>query len=124
MVRRTWVLATPEEKVRQSLLQKMVLTLGFPKGLLAVEKAVGQRRFDLVCYTKEGNALLLVECKAFDPEEAAENQAFGYNLYCGAPFLCVAGPNCIQTLWHEGGQLKRVSFLPFFQELYAFSQRL
>ncbi len=37
-IRRKSVADTPEERVRQALLSQMIGPLGFPKGLLAVEK--------------------------------------------------------------------------------------
>jgi hypothetical protein len=37
--RKTWVLLTPEEWVRQNLLQYLVQNLHYPSSLIAVEKA-------------------------------------------------------------------------------------
>lgn len=114
---------TPEERVRQALLLKMIGELGFPKGLIAVEKKVGSRRFDLVCYTPEMTPLLLVECKAGELNEVALHQAFGYNETIQAPFLCLANGLEIKTFWQEGKENKVVPFLPAFAELYGVSRR-
>lgn len=116
--------ATPEESVRQGLIQKMIGELGFPKGLISVEKKIGNRRFDLVCYTKSTSPLLLVECKAGELNEAAENQALGYNATVKAPFICLASPTAIKTLWQERGRIVSVPFLPTYDELYEFSRRI
>lgn len=102
----------------------MISELGYPKSLISVEKRVGSRRFDLVCYTQTGLPLLLVECKAVELSEAAQNQAVGYNAVIKAPFICLACPTGVKTLWHEGGRIASVPFLPKFIELYAFSQRI
>lgn len=115
---------TPEEEVRQKLIQKMIVGLGFPRGLLSVEKGIGQRRTDLVCYTKEMCPLLLVECKAKELDEAAIRQAFGYNAAIKAPFICLASPTEIETFWREGERVVSVPFLPVYEELYAFSKRI
>lgn len=115
---------TPEEKVRQWLIQKMVVEWGFPKGLLSVERKVGERRYDLVCYCKGGTPLLLVECKAKEEKSAALRQAFGYNETLKAPFVCVASPAEIHTFWQEEGKVVSVPFLPLYEELYEMAQRL
>ncbi len=62
------VVLTPEEWVRQHFLMWLVNHLGYPKGLIAVETAMKynqlQKRADAVVYTKSGQPLMLIECKA------------------------------------------------------------
>lgn len=94
-----------------------MIQLGYPKGLIAVEKKVGSRRFDIVCYTKEMKPILLVECKAGAINEAAQQQAIGYNEKIGAPFLCIVGATEVKTIWWEGGRWQSVPFLPSYQQL-------
>ena len=73
-IRSLWVTATPEERVMQHLIAKMVGEWGYPKGLLAVEKDLAslapgtfdpERRIVLLCFAPEGRGgvkpLLLVE---------------------------------------------------------------
>lgn len=122
LIRNRWVVHTPEEGVRQWLLTKMVCELGFPKGLISVEKKIGNRRYDIVVFTKFLAPLLLVECKA-DRLNGAENQAFGYNDSIKAPFICLASSNEIKTQWLEQGRIMSVPFLPMYQELYDISRR-
>jgi hypothetical protein len=111
----------PEEALRQQLLHTMVVDLGFPKGLIAVERALSTgRRFDVVCYrvVQEGVApLLLIECKAGTIDEKAARQAWGYNDELRAPFLCLAGKNGVWTMWQEKEGLKVVPFLPRYEDL-------
>lgn len=122
-IRNRQVTETPEERVRQELLRKMVHELGFPKGLISVEKSLGHRRYDVVCYTPEMTPLLLVECKAIALTESAESQAFGYNATIKAPFICLVSPTEIKTLWQETGRIASVSFLPTYKDLYEISRR-
>jgi len=69
-VRKKWVVLTPEEHVRQYLLQYMIQGMGYPQALIAVEKRIisGQlkRRFDIIVYNREHRPWMLVECK--EPE--------------------------------------------------------
>ena len=124
LVRGRLVANTPEEAVRQSLIRRMIVDLGFPKGLIAVEKQIGSRRFDLVCYTQGMLPLLLVECKAEKFGDAAASQAFGYNATVKAPFVCLASLKEIKLLWQEQGKIVSVPFLPTYAELYANSKRM
>jgi len=119
LIRNRAVASQPEEIVRQQILGKMVHELGFPKGLIAVEKQVGTRRFDIVVYTQSMDPLLLVECKAGELT-GAQNQAFGYNETIKAPFICLAGSKEIRTMWVVSGRIESVPFLPTYRELCSF----
>ncbi len=101
----------------------MIEDLGFPKGLISVEKKLGSRRYDLVCFTKEMTPLLLVECKAGLLKNSAARQVFGYNYRIKAPFVALANEKEIQTFWHGKSGLESVPFLPRFSELYEISRR-
>lgn len=93
-VRRRWVTLTPEEGVRQALLADL-LALGYPPGLLAVEKglAYGGKtwRADAVAYSRAGSVLLLAECKApgVAVSQATFDQLARYNAVLGARALVV-----------------------------------
>ena len=91
-VRRRWVALTPEEEVRQRLVADL-LALGYPAGLLAIEKGVAYGgatwRADLVAYDRAQRPVLLAECKA--PSVALGQGTFDqlarYNAVLGARAL-------------------------------------
>lgn len=119
-LRKSWVEPTPEEKVRQNLISSMIHDLGFPKHAIAVEKSIGDRRADLICYASVNRQiapLLLIECKAEKIDEKAERQLLGYNSLIKAPFWCLAAAGEIKTMWHEQGRLVSVPFLPPYEQL-------
>ena len=125
-IRRRSVTATPEEIVRQKLLHMMLDCLGYPKGLIAVEKEIGnaRRRVDVICYaihSTDLSPLLLIECKAHDCTVEAREQAFGYNASLQAPFLCIAGKTQIHTLWLNNNKIVSVPFLPPYRDLLEMS---
>ncbi|MBA3828242.1 MAG: type I restriction enzyme HsdR N-terminal domain-containing protein [Taibaiella sp.] len=66
-VRRRWVVLTPEEHVRQYILQLFIQQLRYPVSLIAVEKKimVGKmaKRYDIVVYDRQHMPWLLAECK-------------------------------------------------------------
>jgi len=99
----------------------MIFDLGYPKGLISVEKEIdNSRRIDILCYTlaKEGlTPLILIECKALKLTPQAERQALGYNDGIGAPFIALAGDSEIKTFWRECNSIASVPFLPRYEEL-------
>lgn len=130
-IRCRYVLATPEEKVRQKWIFYMTGSLGYPKGLIAVEKDLNSlclngslldpnRRIDLLCYTphKEGLIpLLIVECKALGSFDDPETQVLGYNFHIRAPFLCIIEGDKAKTFWNQGDKMASVPFLPTYKQL-------
>ena len=135
-IRRSLVTAKPEEKVRQKFIQIMIGELGFPKGLLAVEKEVASlsplstvdphRRIDILVLApgKEGlQPLLLVECKAESIDEAALSQVLGYNRAIGAPFICLTNGILTKTFWKQKNEMVSISFLPSFSQLMRCKQK-
>ncbi|MEM6287700.1 MAG: type I restriction enzyme HsdR N-terminal domain-containing protein [Bacteroidota bacterium] len=93
-VRRKWVALTPEERVRQRLLVDL-LALGYPAGLLAVERGLTYQgttwRADVVAYDRQQRPALLAECKApgVAIDQATFDQLARYNAVLGAPVLVV-----------------------------------
>ena len=71
-VRKRWFVLTPEEHVRQHIIEYMLNIIHYPAALIAVEKSirVGNRnkRFDIVVYDKNHEPWMLVECKAPEVE--------------------------------------------------------
>lgn len=95
-VRKKFVALTPEEWVRQHLINYLITEKQFPASLLAVEKSLKLnhliKRADIVVYSKNGRALLLVECKA--PEVKISQTTFEqiarYNMVYEVNYLLVS----------------------------------
>ena len=94
-VRRKFVVLTPEEWVRQNYVEFLVQECGFPRSLLAVEKALRynqmNKRTDVVAYSREGNPMLIIECKApsITIGQNAFDQIARYNMTLKVPYLTV-----------------------------------
>lgn len=91
--RRRYVVLTPEEWVRQNCLHYLRSRKRYPISLLAVEKGIKINnqllRYDLVAYSKKGQPVLLVECKAPDVKisQSTFDQIAVYNLQLKVPYL-------------------------------------
>lgn len=111
-IRNNWVKETPEERVRQRLLQIMLRDLHFPKNMLGVERElsmlphlqlvpdVPKRRLDIVAFSKQGGEfwpLLVVECKSVKLTPQFAQQVVGYNSFIQAPFVCLANEKEVVT---------------------------
>jgi len=94
-IRKKFVRLTPEEWVRQHVIQFLIHQKKYPKTLISVEKRITvaqlNKRYDIVVYTPEGDIQLLVECKA--PEVTVSQEVFDqtarYNLLLKADYLMV-----------------------------------
>lgn len=137
-IRKTYVLALPEEIVRQKLIHKMINELRFPKNLIAVEKDLlslehinerefesKKRRADIICFAKDIHPkfslypLLMIECKAFKLNQKTIDQVLGYNYHIKACFVAIANGYEIKTFWYnmKEEKYKSVNFLPGYLEL-------
>lgn len=127
-MRRQWVRLTPEEWVRQHLMQYLIQDRGVPAGLLAVEKAFphqGRRwRADVVAHDRRsGRPLLVAECKAPEVEISQEtfDQVARYNRTAGARVLVVtnglAHYCCRRDA--ETGAYRFLDHLPRYEEMRA-----
>lgn len=106
-----------------------MLSLGYPKGLIGVEKcldcfsskSVSKRRVDLLVFWKKEDCLcplLIIECKAIPLSKEVEQQVLGYNFFAKAYFVAIANENELKLFWLEKeGALHVINFLPMYKEL-------
>jgi Type I restriction enzyme R protein N terminus (HSDR_N) len=93
--RKKYVVLTPEEWVRQNILQFLVKEREFPASLIAVEIGLKynklQKRADILVYDKQGAPYLLVECKAPEVKITQEtfHQIARYNMTFKVKYLVV-----------------------------------
>lgn len=94
-IRKKFILLTPEEWVRQHVIQFLLQDKRYPKSYINVEKLIKindlSKRYDGVVFQPNGEIFLLIECKA--PEVAISQQTFDqiarYNLVLKAKYLMV-----------------------------------
>ena len=94
--RKKYVVLTPEEWVRQNVLEFLVKEKGYPKDWIAVEKEINinglKRRYDALVYNKNEDVYLLIEFKApkIKIDEKVFSQIAAYNFELKAPYLLVS----------------------------------
>ena len=92
MIRKKWLVLTPEEWVRQNFLNYLIRTKKYPAALIAVEKQIKygelKRRCDLVVYRND-KPWMIVECKESDVLLSNETieQILRYNQVLAVDYL-------------------------------------
>jgi hypothetical protein len=115
--RKIWVVLTPEEWVRQNLLQYLVQTLHYPPSLIAVEKEIklGEllKRFDIVVYKNE-KAWMIIECKEAKValNEKTMEQILQYQQILTAQYLFISNGHETLGAKIESGKLQALQNFP------------
>lgn len=95
VIRRKFIILTPEEWVRQHVIHFLINERQYPKALMRIEGGLAynklNKRSDIVIYNRQGQPYLLVECKTFqrDLTQAAMNQASVYNQQLKARYIMI-----------------------------------
>lgn len=95
VIRKKYVVLTPEEWVRQHFVNYLINNLKYPKSLFRVESGLKynnmQKRSDIVVHDRRGNPWMLIECKSPDIKltQKAFNQIAVYNMTIGANYLAI-----------------------------------
>jgi hypothetical protein len=115
--RKTWVLLTPEEWVRQNLLQYLVQNLHYPASLIAVEKEIKlgelSKRFDIVVYKNE-LPWMIIECKEAKVtlNEKTMEQILQYQQVLTAQYLFISNGHETMGAKIESGKLQALQNFP------------
>jgi hypothetical protein len=127
VIRKKFVVLTPEEWVRQHFVQHLITGLRYPKALIKLEGGLKyntlNKRTDIVVYDRKGEPWMVVECKS--PElkisESVLRQASVYNTTLKAKYITISNGlkhYCCSMDW----QLARIVMmrdLPVFDEMDA-----
>lgn len=95
VIRKKFIILTPEEWVRQHTVQFLLEEKKYPKSYINVEKLIKvndtSKRYDIAVFKPNGELFLLIECKA--PEVPISQNTFDqiarYNLKLKAEYLMV-----------------------------------
>lgn len=125
LIRKKYLILTPEEWVRQNLLVFLTEKKGYPKNLIRVEQKLdGKEQFfraDIVIYDKKGKAKMIVECKAENVKITQDvfEQISKYNLQFKVDYLLVSNgkQNFICKLNYATKNYSFLKEIPDYKEL-------
>jgi len=116
-IRKKWVLITPEEWVRQNMIQYFLQTMLYPAKLMAIEKEIklGElvKRCDIVIY-QHSLPWMIIECK--EPNvpisDKTMEQILRYHQAMQAPYLCLSNGNHVYLFEKRNHQFFEVFQFP------------
>lgn len=125
IIRRKYIVLTPEEWVRQHFVNYLIAHLGYSKPLIAVEQGMKYnsrlKRTDIIVFDRTGTPLVLVECK--EPghrlNQKVMEQAMMYNKTLKAPYIIVSNgiEHSCMHIHPEKQQVEFLDTIPRFEEI-------
>ena len=123
VIRKKYIVLTPEEWVRQHFIQHLLNDLKYPRTLFKVESGLSfnhlQKRSDILIHNRQGKPWMIVECKSpsIKLSQKAFNQIAVYNMNIGAKFLAITNGMvhyCCEAA-APGGEAKFMDSFPSFE---------
>lgn len=104
VIRKKWLMLTPEEWVRQNFLHYLITDKDYPRQSIAVEKEImtfeNKKRFDIVVYDEGMQPFLIVECKSqkIALTELVVQQVLNYNSVLQTKYIIITNGNFV-VVW-------------------------
>lgn len=121
-IRKKFVELSPEEWVRQHLIQFLIIEKKFPKSLFAVETGVKlnntKKRTDILVYNLQKKVILLAECKAPSVKITKQTleQALRYNLQYQSSFIILTnGFEHFPFFVENNGKIRNIEQIPDYK---------
>lgn len=122
ILRKKFVVLTPEEWVRQHFVNFLISHYKYPKSLIRLESGLKynqlQKRSDIQVYDREGNIFLIVECKSADVKISQNTfeQVARYNFSLKARHIAVTNglDHFCCSVDHEKSSYNFMKDLPVF----------
>ncbi len=116
IIRKKYIVLTPEEWVRQHFVHHLINEHNYPKNLIKLENTLIYnqllKRTDIQVFDRDGSLFMIVECKApyIKLSEAVFAQAAQYNKILKAQYLTISNGmifHCCRTDWKN----ERIDFI-------------
>jgi len=117
-IRKSWLLLTEEEWVRQNIINYLVTVLKYPSTVIAVEKEIWlndlKKRFDILVYDRDLKPWMMIECKARSVRlsEDVLQQVLRYNITVPVEYILITNGNTTIGWKKENQGLAMLSELP------------
>lgn len=120
-VRKKWILLSPEEWVRQNMLQYLLIVKKYPRSLMAVEKGIMlgelKKRCDIVIYNRHSQPWMIIECKEMNVKLSNKviDQILRYHATLQSKFLVITNGNYSQGFEKKEGKFVEIDDFPDFE---------
>ena len=116
-IRKAWVWLSPEEWVRQNILQYLVKVKNYPASLIAVEKEISlgdlKKRFDILVY-RNAKPWMIIECKEgkVDLSDDVLKQVLNYHITLPTEYLIITNGTHTMGFVIKDGEMSAVTEFP------------
>lgn len=116
--RKLWVRLTPEEWVRQNIIQYLLQAMHYPSSLIAIEKELQlgelKKRFDILVYDKNHLPWMMIECKSMDVplDDRVLSQVLRYHIAIPVPYLVITNGSYCAAFEKVNGSLSQLEQFP------------
>lgn len=120
-IRKSWIVLTPEEWVRQNFIHYLVQTMNYPSALIGIEKEIAlgelKKRFDVLVYDTSHQPWMMIECKAMDVElsEKVLEQIIRYHVSVPVPYIVITNGSYTYAWEKKESRLFELTSLPQFE---------
>lgn len=121
VLRKKWLVLTPEEWVRQNFVQYLIKVKKYPASLIAIEKEIQlgelKKRFDVLVYNNDHQPWIMIECKAGEIklDDAVLQQVLRYNISVPVEFMIITNGSFTYGWQRVGNNLELINELPSVQ---------
>jgi len=121
VIRKKWLVLTPEEWVRQNILQFLVLIKNYPPSLVAVEKEIKlgelKKRCDIVVYNRQSQPWMIIECKEMNVtlSQKTMEQILRYHITLPAKYLVITNGSYCFGFQKKESQFVEINDFPDFE---------
>lgn len=123
IIRKKYIILTPEEWVRQHLIHYFINQLKYPKSLISVEDGLKvnkmHKRSDIIIYNRHGKVFMVVECKSakIKLKQNSMIQLSTYNLKYNAQFIALTNGLLVYACKMDYNN-KKADYLDHFPPFY------
>lgn len=120
VIRKKWLQFSPEEWVRQHMIQYLLLKK-YPSSLIAVEKEIKlgelSKRCDLVVYSRDTKPFMIIECKEMKValSEKTLEQILRYHITLPATYLIITNGSYCYGFQKKEEQFAEIDMFPGYE---------
>ena len=117
-IRKKNIVITPEEWVRQNMLQYIIMVKEYPSSLIAVEKEIFlgelKKRCDIVVYSRSLQPWMIIECKEMNTpiDGKVLDQVLRYHISLPAKYLILTNGSYCFGFEKEGERMNEIDQFP------------
>lgn len=121
IIRKKWLALTPEEWVRQNIIQFLLIKMGYPSSLIAIEKEIKlgelKKRCDIVVYNRQSQPWMIIECKEMNIvlSEKTLAQILRYHITLPAEYLIITNGRYCAGFQKIENQFSEINIFPDFE---------